>query len=286
MKSNKIFGALKPYVRRLNPLWCLLGGILVLYLGRVAALFVLARGFEQINLNAETYSVAPRWLRFLADNADALASMIGLLLGICALILIKAGACTLLWPKRKQLLWLPGGLLLGIGFIALLKAVDEIRFLPRGAHTGAVEYALWLCLTVFLALWLRGAFDARANSCLSYFTSMLLQSVAALYLLCSFDAVLTLNAPLFGFLSVKLYRRTGSVLPEIFFLYSFTLGHRLISAYPAPRGYYMSANCLNGGDAGLFASVFTTGILAFMIAILLIGERKEAAHGKTTPADR
>ena len=96
-----------------------------------------------------------------------------------------------------------------------------------------------------------------------------------------------LNALLFGFVGMRLYRKTGSVLPEILLLYGYTLGHRLLSAYPGPRGYYMSANILSGGDAGLFASVFTAAMLLFILAGMLLAERKEAANGrKETVADR
>ena len=287
MKSNKTARALRTFYLRFNPLWCLLGGALTLYLGRVAALYVLARGFEAINLNTETYIKAPAALRYLADNANAVASIVGLILGVCALVLIKSGVCALKRPTLQQLCLLLPALGFGAGFILLLWAVDEIRFLPRGALTGAIDYALWLCLAAFMALWLRGAFDAGAKWYLCYPVSMLLEATFALYLYGGFQAMLALNALLFGFVGMRLYRKTGSVLPEILLLYGYTLGHRLLSAYPGPRGYYMSANILSGGDAGLFASVFTAAMLLFILAGMLLAERKEAANGrKETVADR
>lgn len=287
MKSNKTVIALQTYARRCNPLWCLLGGALALYLGRVAALYVLAHGFAQINLNTETYPQAPAYLRYLADNANEIASTVGLILGACALVLIKSGACALKGPTLKQLPLLFAGLGFGAGFILLLKAVDEIRFLPRGAHTGLIDYALWLCLIIYMALWLRGAFGTNANRFACYPVSVLLQALFALYLYGGFDLMLMLNALLFGFLGVRLYRKTGSVLPEILLLYGYTLGHRLLSAYPAPRGYFMSANILNGGNAGMFASILTTAMLLIVLAAIGIADRKGAAHGrKETSPDR
>ena len=71
-------------IKRLNPALCVAGGALTLCLGRVAALYVLARGFEQYNLNEDTYALAPALLRFLADNAGETASLFGLMLACCA----------------------------------------------------------------------------------------------------------------------------------------------------------------------------------------------------------
>ncbi len=273
-------------IKRLNPALCVAGGALTLCLGRVAALYVLARGFEQYNLNEDTYALAPALLRFLADNAGETASLFGLMLACCALLLIKSGASPFGSIRKRTLLLLPCGAAVGGAAVCLLYALDEIRFLPAPFRVDLPSCALWLCLSVFMALWLRGAFDPRANGYAAAVTSMVLQALFALYLFGRFEPALLVNALLFGFVSTWLYRKYRSVLPEIFLFFGFVLGHRLLSGYPAQRGFYVHANLLNGGDAGLFGSILPTALLALMAAVIVIQKRKEASHGEKAIAHR
>ncbi len=252
----------------LNPALCIAGSILVLYLGRVATLYVLARGFQQLNLNSETYAHAPSWLQFIAGNADRLASFVGLILASCAVILLKNRASTDGRSPWSSLVNLPVGFALGIGLLALLRWLDEIRCLPDGFAADWFGCVLWLCRSVFTALCLRGAFDPDTNRWAAYSISMLLQALIAWYLLGKFDALLTLNALLFGFLSVWLYRRKKSVWPEILLFYGYALSHRVLFAYPSGKLFYMSANPLSGGDAGLFGSILTA---AFLVLAIVLG---------------
>lgn len=251
-----------------------MGGALALYLGRVAALYVLARCFAGMGLSNETYPTAPAWLRSLADLADALASSIGLALGCCAVIMLKSGKTSIGRIKPRQWLFMPYGTVTGIAFVALLYALDEIRFLPGRFTVDWTGCALWLFLSAFTALCLRGVFDVKAKLSAALTTSMVLQALFAWYLKGSFDLMLTLNALLYGCASVLIYRSACSVLPEIALFYGYTLGHRVLSGYPAGRGFYVSANVFSGADAGLFASILTTVPLALMIAVLLPGEIK------------
>ena len=259
---------------RFNPAFCITGGLLALYLGRVAALYVLARCFAGMGLNSETYSTAPAWLRALADLADTLASSIGLALGCCTVIILKSGKTSIGRIKPRQWLFMPYGIAAGIGFVALLRALDEIRFLPGRFTIDWIGCILWLCLSAFMALCLRGAFDVKAKLSVALTVSMVLQPLFAWYLMGSLDLMLTLNALLYGCVSVLIYPSACSVLPEILLFYGYTLGHRVLSGYPAGRGFYVSANVLSGADAGLFASILTTVPLALMIAVLLPREMK------------
>ena len=265
-----ILSRAKQLFQRFNPAFCILGGALALYLGRVAALYVLARAFAGAGLSSETYASAPAWLRFLATNADALANITGLILGCCAVVLLRKGANPLGRIRRKDWLTLPLGFGYGVGALSLLRLLDEVRFLPGSFTVDWLGCLLWLCLSVFTALCLRGAFDANDNRWVAYAASMLLQALFAWYLHGQFDALLTVNALLFGWLSTRFYRRKKSLWPEILLLYGFALGQRVICGYPKNTVYYVSANLLNGGNAGLFGSVLTTVPLALIVAFVLL----------------
>ena len=281
----KISPRLKNAFSRFNPLFCLLGGVLALWLGRAAALHALAKLFERANLTDATYAAAPAWLKYLADNAGEVADVFALMLASCALTLLKCGGA-FGKPGLLPLLLLPAGAGASAVCMLLLRALDEIRYLPHGATSDAIQYVLWLCLAVFQALWLRASFSVSANRTLACAVSALLQAACSLYLRGAFDCLLVLNALLFGLLSVQLYHRYRSVLPEIALFGGFTLVHRLILGYPTTRGYYMSANILNGGDAGLFASVLTSALLAAALFVAFRTFVSEMIHGKKAAANR
>ena len=253
-----------------------LSGAAALYLTRVAALYVLARFFKEINLNDGTYAVAPAWLKAIADNSGEIADIFALGVASSLVALIQGKGAF-----KPKLSILPVAVLsvgAGYGLVKLLSALDEVRYLPAVRTGSAFEWIECLLTYCFAALWIRGTLkglDAKWQLPIS----ALLQALAAFLAHGEFSPTLTLNALLFGLIAVRLMNRHSNLLIEVVLCFGYTAGHSLLGSYPDKGAFYMSANLVSGGNTGLNSSVITAAILAVFLVLPYIIRPKEAENG-------
>ena len=244
-------------------------GAAVLYLVRVLALYILARGFAQINLNESTYAYAPAWLRVVADNAGDIASIFGFATASCVLVLIQNSG-----RAFKAELWFTAALPVfagaGFGLVKLLEAFDAVRTLPFLTHGSAFEWLKWLLMYLFLALEIRGTLTGLKPRWWLYALSAALEALFAFVAYGEFQPLLMINAFLCGWLALAVFYRRGTVVVEVLSCFGYTAGHRLLASYPDHGAFYMNGNPISGGAAGLNGSLLTSAILVALTAALSV----------------
>ncbi len=253
-----------------------------MYLGRVLALYILARAFAGFNLNDGTYAVAPAWMRFLADDANELCNIIGLWAGICALLLLGRQADDKARVRLFELALPFAGALTGFAAVALLNALDEVRYAGARDLGRAAAYAQILLMHAFFALFIRANACALVKSArLKICLSAVLQAGFALAAAGGFETTLFLNALIWGALCAALYEKKRGVFAEIALAAGFYLGHRLLAAYPGAGAFYVEADVWTGGDAGLYNSVLLTAALMSCALLTLCRGRLKNLKRKT-----
>ncbi len=242
------------------------------YLGRVAALYVLARLFSAMNLSDGTYRLAPAFWRFLWDNADGLSNCFALSFGCLVLLILRRQSAGHKAFRPLYLMLPAASLLAGLGCVHLLRQLGEVRVLSRVSFGNAAEWLLWALIGCFQALWIRGGLigEIRLPLPAALLCSALAQAGAAWYLYGGFNVLLMLNALMWGILAALLYVLNTSLVPEICLFFGFAAGQRFLGHYPFGGAFYVEANWLSGGDAGLNGSALCTALLLLGLACALV----------------
>ena len=285
--------------RRLKPLIKALVSVTAasaaLYLGRVLGLYLLARAFRMLNLTMATYPLAPGWMRFLADNTDALANLTGLLVGSCALILLRG-----LFPpagsrfKTRFVIWFIVSALLGFGLVLALRLADELRQEPGTDYLAAsvAQGILWALFAFVQALFLRGCISEGFRLAFGRRTALIMSALsqAAVFVLVfgGLGVLPVLNGLITGALFWRLYEKTHSLWPETLASFGFLLGSRVTAGYPDGPVYAVSRSVWTGFGTGLESSLIFMFILAALAAFSVRGRirslkyaSKNAVHRKS-----
>ena len=260
----------------LKPLACIVGSLALLYGGRVGGYYLLSVIFEKLNLTGATYADAPVWMRFLADNTDKLVNTAALATVLCFLLYME----TLYRRKKPHLMFshlflgLMGGAV-GAMLVRLLINLDCVRE-GAGNSVNALDYLLDVLLICVNGLLLRGcvvqAFSEKAGIAIS----AVLQAGAFVLAAWELDCILIINGLILGGAFGLIFKRSGSLYPELLLCGGFRIVTRRIMGFPNMKAYTVSERLLTGGDIGLEAGLLLTLVLLLCggVFVLLIKRAK------------
>lgn len=257
------------------------------YLGRVGALWLLARLFQNANLNSDTYAYAGKALRFLADNADSIATLTGLFIAIAAGLYLKdlfEGEDGAITARAAAQLLLP--LLTGYFTVRLLVSADAVREPLVRTYGTPCAWLLCLALCAARSIVLRGccvkAAKESAGETAALIVSAVLDGIFFLFVFGGGKNVLAcVNGLLTGAVMASVYRMTRSLWPELLICSGFTAGCRFLGGYTDGGLYSVGEGILTGCGRGIECSLVMTGALIVILTLVYLYGKNSHGRKKT-----
>ena len=273
--------------KRLNALLKLLAALALgagaAYLGAQAALLIRSRALGGYGSDAGALQSASLLLRYLYTGEGEIAMLGAFAAAACWLLFAKELFRPLDAPFRaKWLCLLPLGLLLGWGTVALLQALDEIRYAGARSFGLLPQYACQLALSGALALLLRGCITKAVHSAFGVKAALIVSALtegAAGLLLYGLSVLTAVNGLLFGALTALLYLEARSLWPETLLRFGFLSGARLLGAYPGGGAYWVSGSLWAGAQHGLEGSLTLTILLLLALSMYALAKQRRIPNG-------
>lgn len=263
------------------------------YLGRVGALWLLAKLFQNVNLTAETYASAGKVLRFLADSADVLATIAGLLIAVAAGLFLKDW-----FPGEDKgmnglaVLQLLLSFVSGCLMVRMLISADALREPLVRSYGTLDKWLLCLVLCAARSVILRGccmkAAKESGGNIAAIIVSMILDGIFFLFVFGEGKDILSaVNGVLAGAALGCVYLLTNSLASEIIISFGFTAGHRFIGGFGEGGIYSVGEGILTGSGRGIECSLTLTIAFAVIAALVVFvylygknhhGRKKTAVH--------
>lgn len=277
----------------LKGLMCLVIAAACFYPGRVGALWLLAKLFQNMNLTADTYSSAGKVLRFFADSANSIATIAGLLIAVAAGLYMKDR-----FPGEdkgingRAVLQLLLSFVTGCLMVRMLISADVLREPTVRSYGTLDKWLLCLALCSARSVILRGCCVKAARESggkkAAVIVSMLLDGLFFLFVFGGGRNVLSaVNGALAGAALCCVYLLTASLWAEILISFGFTAGHRFIGGFGEGGIYSVGEGILTGSGRGIECSLTLTIVFAVIAAlVLLVYLNGRKNHGKKTAVHR
>ncbi len=250
-------------------------------LGKLGDSLVRAWGVTGANLH-----LAPIWVQLIAGSLGTWVRAAGWL----AVLALAAGFSRLGLKRKlrwgnKCLFWALAGLALGISWMALLRALDAVRWgeslLGPDFDMGMLASLLYYASSALGAQALCLGVVYQALRDLKRLAAALIASALLSLLTAPFLPIALVNAFLSGLILCALYDQTGGILAGAAFVFSRDLvlfavagaaggvGHALYEAYPS--GF----DVLSGGGAGPMNGLVATALFSGLLAVLMRRKRDD-----------
>ena len=266
--------------------------IVTLELGRYLGLLILLKLFDTVNLNADTYALAPGWLRYAADNTDSITGLIALLMAFAVLLILRG----LLKPEKRVLTFshIFMGLFSGalsLFLIRLLTELDCIRVIRPLPGWDIMNLALVILTAAVSALLIRGCVCEILNDELPRWALVAVSAVlqAGLFSLMygRLNPVLLINSACLGAAAAVVYTGGGALYCEICAFGGFLAAERCLPGrFPSANVYSVSSPLITGGDCGLEASLTLTLVILLLAVLFVVLVKGAKSSGKKASVHR